>query len=329
MELNHIFLFIALISPVLVLARAWRPGGTHRGWRTSAIVVLTITAVSWFLARNVAGYIGGAAWTVLLFVPAIGLRKVTELFEQHRYETARRLAFVLQLFHPTAEVRQQIKMLRLLERNAPRQATASSSPAVSHRSHPHWKAAPVVWFLIATNIFVFAIEIARQRMGDPNVLYHLGAVDPDSVVIDHQYWRLLTALFLHYGIVHLLFNLFALYVLGPSLERTIGSLRFALCYFISGLGSTSGVILLKLIHLVRPGELVGASGCIMGVVGAWAGFLIRHREAPQARRRLLDILVIVAVQTAFDLATPQVSLAAHICGLITGLVVGILTAPKW
>ena len=331
MELNHIFLFVAVVSPVLVLARAWRPGGTHRGWRVSAILVLAITAASWFLVRDVAGYIGGAAWAALLFIPAIGLRKVTELFEERRYKAARRLAFTLQLFHPTAELRRQIKMLRLLElqQNATRESRAPSSAAASRNWYRPLRAAPVVSLLIATNIFAFAIEIARRSLSDPNGLHRLGALDPYSVVIDHQYWRLLTALFLHYGIVHLLFNLFALYVLGPALERTIGSVRFALCYFISGLGSTSGVILLTLIHLIRPGEVVGASGCIMGVVGAWAGFLIRHREAPQARQRLMNILLIVVVQTAFDLATPQVSLAAHVCGLISGLVVGILTAPKW
>ena len=79
MNLNHIFLFLAVISPLLVLARAWRPGPIYRGWRVAALVVLVITGVTWIFFRSAAGYIGGGAWFAFLFLPAIGLRKVTEL----------------------------------------------------------------------------------------------------------------------------------------------------------------------------------------------------------------------------------------------------------
>src|SRR5207253_10377626 len=104
--------------------------------------------------------------------------------------------------------------------------------------------------------------------------------------VEGQYWRLFTALFLHAGFVHLLFNLFALYVLGPSLERSIGSVRFMICYLISGLASSAGVVVLTVIGIVQVAQLVGASGCIMGIVGAWAGFLVQHRHAPHAKQRL-------------------------------------------
>ena len=76
------------------------------------------------------------------------------------------------------------------------------------------------------------------------------------------------------------------------------------------------MIVLTLTGFVQPAELVGASGSIMGIVGAWAGFLLRHRHAPQAKQRLANIAMIVAIQIAFDLSTPQVSMAAHMCGLI-------------
>jgi hypothetical protein len=78
-ELNHIFLFLAVVSPLLVLARAWRPGGTYRGWRIAALVVLAITGLAWMFWRAAAGYIGGGAWFALLFLPALGSRKMTEL----------------------------------------------------------------------------------------------------------------------------------------------------------------------------------------------------------------------------------------------------------
>jgi rhomboid protease GluP len=65
----------------------------------------------------------------------------------------------------------------------------------------------------------------------------------------------------------------------------------------------------------------------MGLVGAWAGFLLRHRHAPQAKQRLANVAMIVAIQIAFDLSTPQVSMAAHMCGLVAGLLLGFVLAP--
>jgi membrane associated rhomboid family serine protease len=322
-DLNRIFLFVALISPLLVLARAWRPGGMYLGWRVAAIVVLAITGVSWFLFRNQAGYIGGGAWFVLLFIPAIGLRKLTELFAQQRYRAARRLAFFLQILHPSKDLRHQVALLQTLASQSNAAATQNWPREDRHR---HLRHAPAVLVLIALNVFVFLIEIARGNT--PDALHRLGALDPNSVLFRGEYWRLLTSLFLHYGVVHLLFNLFALYILGPGLERAIGTFRFSLCYLIAGLGSTAGVIALTVVRIVQPGELVGASGAVMGIVGAWAGFLLRHQHVPRARQRLLNILVIVAIQVAFDLSTPQVSMAAHLCGLITGFIVGIAIAPK-
>src|SRR5207245_2191083 len=180
--------------------------------------------------------------------------------------------------------------------------------------------APAVFALILINLGVFIVEIARRDSNEFASLHRLGALEPFAVVWNHEYWRLFTALFLHAGVVHLLLNLFALYVLGPPLERAIGAVRFAICYLISGLVSSAGVVGLTLIGLVQVAQLVGASGCIMGIVGAWAGFLLRHRFAPHAKQRLGNVLMIIAIQTAFDLSTPQVSMAAHLCGLITGFV---------
>src|SRR4051812_27057565 len=122
--------------------------------------------------------------------------------------------------------------------------------------------------------------------------------------------------------LHLLFNLYALFIIGPGLERAIGSIRFAVCYLVAGLGSGMGVLLLRPFASRGVDQLVGASGCVMGLVGVWAGLLLRHRHTPSAGRRLKNILLIVAIQTAFDLSTPQISMAAHMSGLLTGFVLG-------
>jgi membrane associated rhomboid family serine protease len=320
-SLNHIFLFLAIVSPLLVLARAWRPGTPYEGWRIAGVVVLTITAVAWIRWPSVAGYIGGCAWFLLLFVPAIGLRKMNQLAAQRRYKEARNLAAALQILHPSAQLREQLRLLHRLEiRRANGAGQAHIAPARQHRQLAR---APAVLIFILLNAAVFVLQISMGDPSDPEILHRIGALEPYPVIVQGQYWRFFTALFLHGGALHLLFNLFALYVLGPPLERAIGGMRFTACYLFSGLASGAGVVLLTASGLMQVDQLIGASGCILGVVGAWAGFLLRYRHAPMARQRLANVLLIVTLQVAFDLSTPQVSMAAHICGLIAGFFLGL------
>jgi len=182
---------------------------------------------------------------------------------------------------------------------------------------------PVVLALILLNAAVFLIEILFGGPENRLILFRLGELDTISVLYGHQHWRLFTALFLHYGMVHLAFNMFALLVLGPPLERQIGAIAFAICYLLSGLGSSISVVFLAKLRLLPPLELVGASGCVMGIVGAWGGFLLRNQNAPLARQRLRNVIVIVVMQIAFDLVTPNVSMSAHLGGLVTGFLLGL------
>ena len=183
---------------------------------------------------------------------------------------------------------------------------------------------PVVLTLIILNVAVFILELLAGGSTNPVTLHRLGELDTNSVIFRHQYWRLLAALFLHYGPVHIFFNLFALLLLGPALERQIGGFFFAVCYLVSGIGSSIVVVLLTKLRLLEPVQLVGASGCVMGVVGTWTGFLLCHRHAPLARQRLRNIFVIVLLQLTFDFVTPRVSMSAHLGGLATGLLLGLL-----
>jgi membrane associated rhomboid family serine protease len=331
-DLNHIFLFLAVVSPLVVLARAWRPSTPYYGWRVAALVVLAITGVAWLLFPAVAGYIGGCAWFALLFLPAIGLRKMAELAAQGDYESARKLAATLQVLHPSAELREQVRLFRHLESHQNQGALVGSLPVrpeiAQQGRYRQLRRAPAVLIFILLNAVAFLFEISVGDWNDPEVLHRIGALEPYAVIAQGEYWRLFTALFLHGGFAHLLFNIFALYVLGPPLERSIGTTRFAACYLISGLASSAGVVVLTVIGLVQVAQLVGASGCIMGIVGAWAGFLVRHRHAPHAKQRLANVVMIIAIQTAFDLSTPQVSMAAHLCGLIAGFFLGLILAPR-
>jgi membrane associated rhomboid family serine protease len=328
LDLNHIFLFIAVVSPLAVLARAWRPGGAYRGWRIASFIVLAITGVSWLFFRDLAGFVGGGAWFALLFLPAVGLRRVADLDVQHQFAAARKLAAALLIVHPSDELRRQVQLLRRLESGETTAGFFPMEEAPAQDRHRRLRGAPAVLTFIFLNVAAFVFEISHGDWTGPFTLHRLGALEPVAVVIDGEYWRLLTAMFLHGSYVHILFNLFALYVLGPPLERAIGSIRFSACYLIAGIGSSAGVVLLWSIGLTNVSQLVGASGSIMGIVGAWAAFLLLHRELPAAKQRLSNVALIIAIQIAFDFSTPQVSTSAHLCGLITGFLVGFAIAPR-
>jgi membrane associated rhomboid family serine protease len=328
MGLNHILLFLAVVSALLVLARAWRPGAPYHGWRIAALVVLGIAAVAWMLIPVAAGYIGGLAWAVLLLIPAIGLRKMAEFAERRDYRSAAKLAAILQILHPSAELRDQVRLFRDLESHQGQRVAVGAARPTRHIRLGQLRNAPAVFILIALNVVTFLFEISVGDLDDPEILHRIGALEPYAVVVQGEYWRLFTALFLHGGFTHLLFNIFALYVLGPPLERAIGTLRFTVCYLMSGLASSAGVVGLTVLGFVQVTQLVGASGCIMGIVGAWAGYLVRYRHAPQAKQRLGNIAMIIVIQVAFDLSTPQVSMAAHLCGLIAGFFLGLIFAPR-
>ena len=332
LNLNHILLFLAIASPLLVLPRAWRPSSPYYGWGIAALVVLAVTVVAWLLWPHVSGYIGGTAWFLLLFLPAITMRKVTQLAAQGDYELAGRLGAALQILHPTAELREQVRLFRHLKSSAAHSRTFRSVPVdpdmASSSSLGQLRNTRGVLVLILLNVFVFVFEAYRGGWNNPMVLHRIGALEPLIVITQHEYWRLFTALFLHGGFLHLAFNLFALYVLGPPLERSIGTIRFLACYLGSGLASSAAVVALTKLQLVEEAQVIGASGCIMGVVGAWAGFLLRHHHAPLAKQRLANIGMIVLIQIAFDLSTPEVSMPAHMGGLIAGFFLGLILAPR-
>jgi rhomboid protease GluP len=181
--------------------------------------------------------------------------------------------------------------------------------------------------LIALNLAVFGLELAIGGSTDLNKLYQLGAVERSAVFQNGEWWRLLNATFLHYGSLHLIMNMFGLYFLGVFVETSLGLWRYLVVYFVSGMGS-----MLIVTFLSGPEQLtVGASGAIMGMVGATGAILWlawRRERAKLAMQRLRTILFIIGFQIFFDLSTPNVSFVGHMSGLILGAIVGWLVAPR-
>jgi rhomboid protease GluP len=136
-----------------------------------------------------------------------------------------------------------------------------------------------------------------------------------------QYWRLLTACFVHFGILHIAFNMYVLYQIGPFVQITFGRARYLILYFLAGL---AGSIVSLLIHPQSVGA--GASGAIFGLYGAVFGFLLRERRLlnPAAVKSIgRSAGVFVVYNLIFGAMNQTTDVSAHLGGLVVGFLAGI------
>ncbi|PSO85201.1 MAG: rhomboid family intramembrane serine protease [Cyanobacteria bacterium QS_5_48_63] len=185
--------------------------------------------------------------------------------------------------------------------------------------------------LIGLNIVAFAFELSLGGSQDIETLYRLGALVPEAVWAG-EWWRLLSAIFLHFGYLHLLTNMLGLYLIGPYVELTLGIGRYLFAYLVSGVVS----MLLFSILAINTGAsskiLVGASVSIMSLIGVTGAILLRGWRQEKSRiaaKRLQMVLLIVGAQIIFDITIPQVSFLGHTTGLIVGFIIGNILLVKW
>jgi membrane associated rhomboid family serine protease len=164
----------------------------------------------------------------------------------------------------------------------------------------------VTYVLIAANVVMFILQAAVPGLQAKLFLW------PAAVAVYDEYYRLLTSAFLHDGITHVLFNMWALWVIGPALERWLGRPRFIVLYFVSALG---GSVLVYLLTPVNTPTL-GASGAIFGLFGAT---LALSRKLNFDMRWIIGLIVI---NLAITFVVPGISWQGHVGGLLTGAAVG-------
>jgi membrane associated rhomboid family serine protease len=173
-------------------------------------------------------------------------------------------------------------------------------------------AAPATMVLIAINVVVYMITAAQG--GGINLpggkLFSDWALQ-GLAVSDGDWWRLVTAMFLHGSILHLAFNMLALYWLGTIIEQALGTPRFLLVYFVSGLAGSAGALWLSSAFAVT----VGASGAIFGLIGA---LLILEYLATGSL--MGQALVLILVNLALTFAVPGISIGGHVGGLVGGII---------
>ena len=195
-------------------------------------------------------------------------------------------------------------------------------------------ATDVTRVLLGLLVVVFIVEIfyAISRYGDwptlqsTNIyaLVDLGAKVNEYIAVG-EYWRLFTATLLHSGILHLLFNMFALFSLGAQLEGYAGHVRFTTVYLVAGLyGSLAS-------YALSPSVSVGASGAVFGVIGAVIVFFVMYRNhfGIQGRAILQNLLIVVALNLFIGFGSGFIDNWGHLGGLAGGVLVAWGILPRF
>lgn len=182
--------------------------------------------------------------------------------------------------------------------------------------------APCTIAIALINMIVFAVLTWNGMTEDGAYMLEHGAMYVPYVLENQEYYRIITSMFLHFGIQHLLNNMLILVVLGMTLEVEIGKIKFLIIYLLSGIGGTS----LSAYGDIYTGQYNvsgGASGAIFGVICALLYVAIRNRgRIGNISGR--GILFILAISLYYGFSSTGVDNLAHIGGAVTGFLLGIL-----
>ena len=224
-----------------------------------------------------------------------------------------------------------LKRLDLTPRPIPQQAHqvaewVRSGLRVAHYERPN-RIAWSSWTLLSLIVVTYLWEERQGGSRDIRVLYELGAMWTESVSLG-EWWRLWTANFLHFGLLHLSLNAICLIWISRVVERHLGMLKHLLLWLIVGPLAMGSLALLMHVHVLSPQLLLGASVILMALIGfemmtQYAHWRTTHH--PIAYRQLRILVSIVVAQSCVDLIIEQVSFSGHLAGLLWGITLGLIS----
>lgn len=184
----------------------------------------------------------------------------------------------------------------------------------------------ITFILIFINLVVFILEIRSGGSTNLETLYTLGALVADNVK-QGEWWRLISANFLHFGWVHLISNMLALLFIGSIVELSVGVEIYLIVYLLSGGGSMLTFALLADYTGQEQVVLMGASAAVMGTIGTMLttslADWLNHRTSLNAKR-LRTVILVIALQFILDNIIPSVSFYSHLFGFIIGFSLSII-----
>lgn len=190
----------------------------------------------------------------------------------------------------------------------------------------------IVWGLLVVQVLVFLgmlirgwqIGVGFDGSYVSGILIEFGALNKELVMVNHDYGRLLTPIFVHIGLMHLLVNSVTLYFLGSQLEALIGHTRFLMIYLLSGL--TGNLLSLA---MSQPNSIsAGASTSLFGLFAFFVAYGRVYRHQPAIRFMAKQMGTLIIVNLIFNLFSSQIDMWGHIGGAIGGFLLGfIVTIP--
>ena len=195
-----------------------------------------------------------------------------------------------------------------------------------------YKHSPVSAILFFVNVGIFIIGYIYQQSTGSRVFNDFG-LNSYLVFELGEYYRIITAGFVHGDIIHILFNAgFGIYIICSGLERLIGSMRFSIVYFVGLIGSSLGVLYLvddvNIVGFTRNLTITaGASGAIFAAIGALL-YITFVRPDMISRHESSSIRQLVIINVIFTFMVSNISVMGHMGGLLVGLLIGYLVIPK-
>ncbi|PJI07363.1 MULTISPECIES: rhomboid family intramembrane serine protease [Clostridium] len=181
----------------------------------------------------------------------------------------------------------------------------------------------VTWIIIAVNVIVYAISawLSNNPIEINSAVLNLLGAKNNALIDSGQYYRLITCMFLHGGLVHIGANMYSLYCMGYMLENVYGKAKYTAIYFLSGL--TASIFS----YLFSSGLSIGASGAIFGLLGAAVvlGFKLRTRIG---KSFLMNMVSVVILNIFISFTIPNIDIFAHLGGLIGGMIISLILGNK-
>ncbi|SKA83891.1 rhomboid protease GluP [Clostridium sp. USBA 49] len=177
----------------------------------------------------------------------------------------------------------------------------------------------ITYCIISLNIIIYIVTAILSKnifYSDINVLIHLGA-KYNPYIRQGQFYRLITCMFLHGGIVHLVLNMYSLYSIGPLVEKLYGKIKYIIIYFVSGIMSS------LFSFMFSQGVSIGASGAIFGLLGTIFVFAIKMKEIV-GKDFLRNITSVIIANLILGLTISNIDNFGHLGGIIGGIISGYL-----
>jgi Uncharacterized membrane protein (homolog of Drosophila rhomboid) len=180
------------------------------------------------------------------------------------------------------------------------------------------------YIILAVTTLIYLLQVGLPYLLNADVVTALGVKD-DVLIRAGQIWRLITPVFLHASILHIAFNMYALFIFGRGIEARYGHARFILLYFLSGYAGN------VMSFLLTASPSLGASTAIFGLISAEGVFIFQNRKllGNRVNRSLMNLVYIAGINLLIGYSVPGVDNWGHIGGLLGGLIFAWFGGPRW